>query len=112
MGQQQIADSERMERIFARLYEKAIAADKLDMPLPGLSWLQGPTNALGISVDLDAIRARLQNMNEAELLAFGRQMRSLVYPLTYGSDGKPSVSAFSIQLDEARAEWRQRKASV
>ena len=32
---------------------------------PKPSWLQGPTNALGISVDLDALRARLQNMNEA-----------------------------------------------
>jgi hypothetical protein len=64
-----------------------------------------------MSVDLDAIRAGLQNMNEAELLAFGKQMRELVYPLTYGSDGKPSVSAFSIQLEEARAEWRRRRTS-
>jgi hypothetical protein len=48
-------------------------------------------------------------MSDADLLAFGKQMRELVYPLTYGSDGKPSVSAFSIQLGEARAEWRRRK---
>jgi hypothetical protein len=45
-------------------------------------------------------------MNDEELVKFGKQMGELVYPLTYGSDGKPSVSAFSIPLDEARAEWR------
>lgn len=47
-------------------------------------------------------------MTEAELIAFGRQMRSLVYPLTYDGDGRVQASAFSIQLDEARAEWRRR----
>jgi hypothetical protein len=73
-------------------------------------WLEDPSNALGISVDLDALRIRLQNMSDNELFAFGRQMRSLVYPLTYDGDGKPSVSAFSIQLEEARAEWRRRAA--
>jgi hypothetical protein len=36
-------------------------------------------------------------MSDADLLAFGEQMRQLVYPLRYGPDGKPSVSAFSIQ---------------
>jgi hypothetical protein len=77
---------------------------------PRPSWLQDPTNALGISVDLDALRGRLQAMSDAELAAFGKQMRELVYPLTYDGDGKPSVSAFSIQLDEARAEWRRRAA--
>lgn len=65
---------------------------------------------LDVSVDLDALRARLQAMREDELLAFGKQMRSLVYPLTYDGDGKPTVSAFSIQLDEARAEWRRRNS--
>lgn len=61
-----------------------------------------------ISVDLDALRERLRGMSHNELLRFGRLMRSLVYPLTFGADGRPSVSAFSIQLDEARAEWRRR----
>jgi hypothetical protein len=32
-------------------------------------------------------------MTDDELLAFGRQMRSLVYPLTYDGEGKPSLSA-------------------
>lgn len=63
---------------------------------------------LEISVDLDALRSRLQTMTDDELLAFGKQMRGLVYPLTYGADGKPSVSAFSIQFDEARPECRRR----
>ena len=35
MEQQRITDSERMERIFARLYEKAMTPDKLDQPLLG-----------------------------------------------------------------------------
>jgi len=41
-------------------------------------------------------------MTDAELRAFGRKMRALVYPLTYDGDGKPRVSPFSIQLQEAR----------
>lgn len=47
-------------------------------------------------------------MNDAELIAFGVHMRGLVYPRTYDFRGKPSVSAFSIQLDEARLEWLRR----
>ncbi len=57
---------------------------------------------------IDALRIKLRAMTDAELIAFGKETRALVYPLTYGPDGKPSVSAFSIQLDEARAEWRRR----
>jgi len=37
-------------------------------------------------------------------------MHSLVYPLRYDGDRKPCVSTFSIQLEEARAEGRRRKA--
>jgi hypothetical protein len=58
--------------------------------------------------DLERCRTALRKMSDAELISFGRQMRALVYPLTYGPDRKPSVSAFSIQLEEARAEWRRR----
>jgi len=58
--------------------------------------------------DVDALRGRLGKMTDTELLAFGKEMRGLVYPLTYGFDGKPTVAAFSIQLDERRAEWRRR----
>ena len=41
MEEQQITDSQRMERIFARLEEKARASNKLDEPLlrpPGFVW--------------------------------------------------------------------------
>jgi hypothetical protein len=55
-----------------------------------------------------ALRAKLQAMTEAELLAFGKDMHSSVYPRVYGFDRSPTVSSFSIQLDEARAEWRRR----
>jgi hypothetical protein len=51
-------------------------------------------------------------MSDDELIVFGKQMRNLVYPLRCGFKGKPVVSAFSIQLDEARAEWRQRHPKV
>lgn len=63
---------------------------------------------LEMSVDLPALRTRLEAMTDDELAAFGKQMHGLVYPLTYDYRGKPTVSAFSIQLDEARAEWRRR----
>jgi hypothetical protein len=59
-------------------------------------------------VDLEALRAKLRAMTEAGLLAFGKGMHSSVYPRVYGFDRKPTVSSFSIQLDEARAEWRRR----
>ena len=72
------------------------------------TWTLGPSNAFSDSVNLEALRVRLAAMTEAELIAFGRQMRSLVYPRTYDGDGRVQVSAFSIQLDEARAEWRRR----
>lgn len=77
----------------------------------GTQWTRGPSNALDISVDLTALRDKLSAMTDAELIAFGKQMRALVYPLRYDGDGKPSVSAFSIQLHEARAEWRRRHPS-
>lgn len=62
------------------------------------------------SVDVDGLRARLRAMTDAELLTFGKQMHDLVYPLTYDHRGRPSVSTFSLQLDEARDEWRRRRA--
>jgi hypothetical protein len=61
------------------------------------------------SENIDALRDRLSKMSGDELLAFGWQMHELVYPLRYGFDGKPVVCWFSIQLDEARKEWRRRR---
>jgi hypothetical protein len=51
------------------------------------SWTQGPSNALNDSVDLVSLRAKLSAMTEAELIAFGRQIRGLAYPQTYDGDG-------------------------
>lgn len=62
-------------------------------------------------VDAEALRVRLRGMSDAELLELGKAMHDLVYPLRYGGDGKPSVSTFSIQLDEARLEWLRRHRS-
>jgi hypothetical protein len=56
-------------------------------------------------------RVRLQKVSDDELVTFGIGLRNFVYPLRYGFDGKPVVSVFSIQLDEARAEWRRRSTS-
>jgi hypothetical protein len=61
------------------------------------------------SLDLELLRVRLRNMPDADLMLFGEQMRELVYPLTYDFRSEPSVSAFSIQLLEARAGWRRRR---
>ena len=58
--------------------------------------------------DLERCRADVRSMSDEELVRFGEEMRNLVYPLTYDYRGEPSVSAFSIQLQEARAEWRRR----
>lgn len=76
------------------------------------SWTQGPSSALSTSIDVEALRERLQKMSDEELIVFGKQMRNLVYPLRYRFNGQPVVSAFSIQLDEARTEWRQRHPKV
>jgi hypothetical protein len=61
-------------------------------------------------VDLEELREQLRKMADAELILFGKQMHNLVYPPTYDYRGKPNVSAFSIQLNEARAEWRSRRS--
>lgn len=58
----------------------------------GTQWARGPSNALDISVDLTALREKLSEMTEAELIAFGKQMRGLCHPITYDGDGKPTVS--------------------
>ena len=55
--------------------------------------------------DVEDLRTRLRHMSDAELLSFAKQMHSLSFPLTYDFRGEPTVSAFSIQLEEARAEW-------
>jgi hypothetical protein len=67
------------------------------------TWTRGPSNAFNDSVDIAAVlRTKLAAVTEVELIAFGRQMRGLVYPRSYDGAGKVQVSAFSIQLDEAQ----------
>jgi hypothetical protein len=58
--------------------------------------------------DLERCRSDLREMSDADLIDFGGHMHELAYPLTYDYRGEPSVSAFSIQLEEARQEWRRR----
>jgi hypothetical protein len=60
------------------------------------------------NLDFEAIRANLQKMTDAELVAHGKKLRALIYPRRYDFYRRPTVSAFSIELDEARAEWRRR----
>jgi hypothetical protein len=62
-----------------------------------------------LTFDVEEVRGRIQKMSDEELLMFGKQMRELVYPITYAFNGLPTVSVFSIQLAEAREEWRRRK---
>ena len=71
---------------------------------------QQDLSAIGFdsAFDVEACREKLLKMTDAELISFGKQMHSLSYPLTYDFRGEPTVSAFSIQLREARAEWRRR----
>jgi hypothetical protein len=57
---------------------------------------------LGIDLGLDKLRSQLRAMTDDELLNFREQLHSLVYPLRYDGDGKPMVTAFSFQLEEAR----------
>jgi hypothetical protein len=55
--------------------------------------------------ELEAIRARLRKMSDAELLRYGKAARSMATP--EANFGKPS-EVYVIQLREARAEWRRR----
>ena len=54
--------------------------------------------------DVQQFRAEIAKMSDAELISLGRSLRSLCYPRTVA----PRKSAFDIQLDECRAEWRRR----
>jgi hypothetical protein len=61
--------------------------------------------AIQAEIDLEQLRARLRKMSDTELIRFGKAARFLCRP------GKePPREAFAVQLREARAEWRRRKA--
>jgi hypothetical protein len=54
---------------------------------------------------VEAIRARICKMSDAELRKYGQAAAHMANPKK--NYGKPNP-AFQIQLDEARAEWRRR----
>ena len=56
--------------------------------------------------NLDALRTRLQNMTEAELLQFGKAARVMCSREANRHEAPREV--FVVQLKEARAEWRRR----
>jgi hypothetical protein len=62
------------------------------------------------AVDLDELRARLRNMSDADLVAFGKAAKNMCSPAA--NLGKPPRDVFVTQLKEARAEWRRRKDVV
>jgi len=59
-------------------------------------------------VDLIGLRSRLSRMSEAELISFGKAAAHMCSP--QANLGKPPRTPFLVQLEEARAEWRRRKA--
>jgi hypothetical protein len=61
-------------------------------------------------IDLEQLRARLRKMSDEALLHWGRCGVRLCSPEF--NRGKPPRQVFVIQLEEARAEWRRRKAAA
>jgi hypothetical protein len=60
------------------------------------------------TIDLDQLRERLRKMNDAELLRFGKAAKYMCSP--QANLNKPPRRSFVVQLEEAKAEWRRRKA--
>ena len=58
------------------------------------------------TLDVDGPRTRLRKMSDEELREFGKAARYMVSPKA--NMGKPPLPAFVLQLEEARAEWRNR----
>jgi hypothetical protein len=55
-------------------------------------------------VQLQRLREQLRVMSDAELIAFGKSVRSLLEPRVVSAQ----PCAFDRQLEEARSEWRRR----
>lgn len=66
------------------------------------------TDRSQVSVDLEKLRARLKEMSDKELRAFGTAAQKMCSPK--GSLGKPLGEESAIQLEEALAEWKRRKS--
>jgi hypothetical protein len=73
--------------------------------LPPMSWQQQPSNAFNV-LDLDELRKRLRKMSDNDLIKFGKDCAFLCSPKQ--DFGKPPDKVWSVQLTEARAEWRRR----
>jgi hypothetical protein len=66
--------------------------------------------AIQTDINLEELRARLRKMTDSELSRFGKAAKFMCSP---GANlGKPPREAFVVQLEEARAEWRRRKAAL
>ena len=68
-------------------------------------WQPSPSIAFD-EFDVEALRERLQQMSDEELVKFGKAARYMCSPKA--SLGHPPRKEFVIQLDEARSEWRRR----
>jgi hypothetical protein len=60
-------------------------------------------------LDLRELHIKLARMSESELIAYGQQLRRLIFPrMVSGIKGKSSRSNWEIEYEQARAEWRRR----
>jgi hypothetical protein len=57
------------------------------------------------SFDVERFRSELRKMSDEDLVKCGKQVASIRGPLPRHT---PQKDVWSIQLDEARAEWRRR----
>ena len=71
--------------------------------------MNGPTFSGEQPPDLEAIRADIRRMTDEQLRKYGSAAQFMASPAAYGAGRKPR-EAFMVQLREARAEWRRRKA--
>jgi len=61
-------------------------------------------------IDLEELRARLREMDDDELLRYGKAGAYMCSPAAQPFGGRiPPRREFVIQLEEAREEWRRRK---
>jgi hypothetical protein len=68
-------------------------------------------SSVGFSeLDLEALRTRLQKMNDAELLRYGQAAKSMCSPDAYFVQAPRQV--FVVQLEEARREWKRRSPDL
>lgn len=58
--------------------------------------------------DLPALRSRLRQMGDSELLRFGHAAKLRCN----SANREPSVENFIIELEEARREWNRRKPEL